>query len=289
MVIKRTNQFNLRYLGTPLINIFESYSDWFQRKNGIYVFIILTTFVCACTSNIVAPVATPKTQQISKSKAYSPPSNKPKTRKKSTGYHKVTKGDTLYSIAWSYGHDYREIALWNGISKPFVIYPGQHIRLKPLAAKNIKPLQPGPIIAKKNVKIIPKTLSKKSVAEARLTWSWPTTGKIVKSNLPTSKKGVNIAGSAGQAINAAATGDVVYSGSGLLGYGKLIIIKHSETYLSAYAHNNDILVKEGDRVKVGHQIATMGLGNDGRPILHFEIRMNGKPVNPLKHLPNKRS
>lgn len=98
-----------------------------------------------------------------------------------------------------------------------------------------------------------------------------------------------MAGSAGQAINAAATGDVVYSGSGLLGYGKLIIIKHSETYLSAYAHNNDILVKEGDRVKVGHKIATMGLGNDGRPILHFEIRMNGKPVNPLKHLPNKRS
>jgi len=120
-------------------------------------------------------------------------------------------------------------------------------------------------------------------------WRWPTRGTLVKLNSPTLQKGVNITGRTGQAILAAAGGDVVYSGSGLLGYGKLIIIKHNDVYLSAYAHNEEILVQEGTRVSSGQKIATMGKDSDQRPLLHFEIRKEGKPVDPLKHLPEQQS
>jgi lipoprotein NlpD len=102
---------------------------------------------------------------------------------------------------------------------------------------------------------------------------------------PTSKKGLDILGVHRQSVNAAAEGEVVYSGSGLVGYGKLIIIKHNDKFLSAYAYNSKILVKEGDIVKAGQEISKMGQDHTGRKILHFEIRRNGKPVNPLKHLP----
>ena len=137
------------------------------------------------------------------------------------------------------------------------------------------------------VAAIPET--KKFNLRDKLVWQWPTLGKIVKLDSPIAKKGMNIEGKAGQPIKAAESGEVVYSGSGLLGYGKLIIIKHNEVFLSAYAHNNDILVKEGESVSTGQKIATMGRGNYSKPILHFEIRIDGKPVDPLKHLPSKPS
>jgi lipoprotein NlpD len=107
----------------------------------------------------------------------------------------------------------------------------------------------------------------------------------MRSDSPTSRKGVDIVGEKGQPVKAAAAGAVVYSGSGLLGYGRLIIVKHSDTFLSAYAYNEQLLVAEGDQVSAGQQIATMGTDNDGRSVLHFEIRKDGKPVNPLDHLP----
>lgn len=116
-------------------------------------------------------------------------------------------------------------------------------------------------------------------------WHWPAQGKLVHANSPTGEKGIKISGKLNQSVAAAAPGQVVYSGSGLIGYGKLIIIKHNETFLSAYAHNNELLVKEGDSVKAGQKIATMGAGSDGRAALHFEIRRNGQPIDPLKHLP----
>ena len=109
----------------------------------------------------------------------------------------------------------------------------------------------------------------------------------MKTNTPISKNGIDITGTAGQAINAGAPGEVVYSGSGLLGYGRLIIVKHNDTYLSAYAHNKELLVKEGDRVSAGQKIALMGQTTNGRMLLHFEIRKNGQPVNPLDYLPRR--
>jgi lipoprotein NlpD len=116
-------------------------------------------------------------------------------------------------------------------------------------------------------------------------WRWPAYGNLIRSNTPIAQKGLDISGDEGQDIMAAADGVVVYSGSGLLGYGKLIIIKHDDTYLSAYAHNQMIHVKEGDNVSAGQKIGTMGRGNRGEPLLHFEIRKDGKTVDPIRYLP----
>lgn len=131
----------------------------------------------------------------------------------------------------------------------------------------------------------PVTDDKTPVISGPVKWLWPTQGKIVNSDTPISKNGIDIAGVRGQPINAAAPGQVVYSGSGLLGYGRLIIIKHNENYLSAYAHNDELLVKEGNQVTAGQNIALMGQTVNGRTLLHFEIRKNGQPVNPLSYLP----
>ena len=119
----------------------------------------------------------------------------------------------------------------------------------------------------------------------RLHWSWPIKGQILRGFYATGNKGIDIAGSIGQTIKAARSGIVVYSGSGLSGYGKLLIIKHNYLYLSAYAHNRRLLVKEGQKVNKGQSIAEMGVGVNAKPSLHFEIRKNGKPVNPLNYLP----
>ena len=273
-----------------------------MRSHALVIILIMELTISACSSTIRAPVdnrdknppakQTPSVSRIS-----------PDATVSSAGgdYHVVAKGDTLYSIAWRYGLDYKDVASWNKISGKYVIYPGQFIRLKP-SKNDATALTPGPIISKKTnpgtgtrknsppkpttAPAIKKTPAK-PVASRRISWLWPTRGKIVKLNTPTSKKGVDIQGKVGQKITAAAAGDVVYSGSGLLGYGKLIIIKHNENYLSAYAHNEKLFAKEGDRVKGGQQIATMGLAGSNRPLLHFEIRKDGSPVDPLKHLPKQ--
>jgi lipoprotein NlpD len=200
----------------------------------------------------------------------------------------VASGDTLYSIAWRYDLDYRDVARWNDITAPYLIYPGQTLRLKPPPRPARPSARPAPAPPER-VAPTRRRPESTSAGTARLSWHWPTTGKIVNSDTLIAKKGINISGHLGQPIVAAAPGAVVYSGSGLLGYGRLIIIKHNDSYLSAYAHNQKILVHEGERVSAGQQIATMGLGNKGRPVLHFEIRKDGKPVNPLGKLPKRPS
>ena len=258
-----------------------------------YLFISLVLLMAGCARMAKAPVTTPV---VDHSKAAAAPA---RVVKQNQGVHLVRKGDTLYSIAWRYGEDYKEVAHWNGIRFPYVIYPGQVIRLKALpgtAVPSPKPI-PAPTSARqaaaKQIQIpaeripIPQQQSVKTAD--KLVWRWPTTGKLVRLNLPTSEKGLNIAGSMGQEIHAAADGEVVYSGSGLLGYGKLIIIKHNDTYLSAYAHNDRVLIEEGMQVTIGQKIATMGIGNNGKPLLHFEIRKDGKPVDPMLYLPVQRS
>jgi lipoprotein NlpD len=116
-------------------------------------------------------------------------------------------------------------------------------------------------------------------------WRWPARGKVVTSFSASGRKGIDIEGRFGQTVMAAAGGRVVYSGSGLIGYGQLIIVKHNKRYLSAYAHNNKLLVKEGDAVKGGQRIAEMGRSGPNRALLHFEIRRDGKPIDPLRYLP----
>ncbi len=272
----------------------------------------------ACSGTAVAPVdkrgevkqASPSVTERKPKTSTTSSKTKP-AQKQVSGFHVVKKGETLYSIAWRYNKDFKEVASWNRIKSPYTIFPNQVIRLKPLpnqkvATKKAEPLQTQTIktpVSQQPSAATQKTTPKKPVTTSEKTklakkpalpagqvkWSWPTLGKIVKSNSPTSKKGIDISGKPGQTIKAAAEGDVVYSGSGLFGYGKLIIIKHNETYLSAYAYNSKLLVKEGDRVKSGQTISYMGQDHSGRTVLHFEIRKNGKPINPTRYLPKKRA
>lgn len=208
--------------------------------------------------------------------------------------HIVRSGETLYSIAWRYGLDFQDLAGWNRKAEPYTIYPKERLSLRGTgrAVPAKKPVRVvNPEKSKKRTTTTRKPVAKKpvkvSVSETRgpLRWRWPTEGRLVTKFKRGKSKGIDIAGKQGQPVLAAADGHVVYQGSGLKWYGKLIIVKHNNSYLSAYAHNDQTLVKEGDKVKSGEQIATMGdTGTKGYKV-HFEIRRNGKPVDPLRYLP----
>jgi lipoprotein NlpD len=196
--------------------------------------------------------------------------------------HIVRSGETLFTIAWRYGRDYRDLARWNRLGDGSLIYPGQVIQLDPPAGARAaapQPVSPPPPRRAEPLPSIP--------AEPAPPWEWPTTGRVVVEfgGRPGSGTGILIDGKPGQPIEAAAAGRVVYSGGGLIGYGQLIIIKHNDTYLSAYGHNASLLVREGEAIRKGQRIATMGEGPGREPRLHFEIRRNGKPVDPRHYLP----
>ncbi len=218
------------------------------------------------------------------------------------GYYRVRKGDTLHAIAFNFGLDWRDIAAWNGIRSPYTIYPDQKLKLSGPArsAATTAPARPSgtastrenpaPSTATRQPAPAPAPSRSKTPASSDPgAWSWPTDGRIVsryRANDP-ARNGIEIGGKEGQSVRAAAAGEVVYSGSGLIGYGELIIVKHSERYLSAYAHNRKRLVKEGQRVKAGERIAEMGRNDRNKAILHFEIRLNGSPRDPLDYLPRR--
>lgn len=193
--------------------------------------------------------------------------------------HVVRSGETLYTIAWRYGKRADDLARWNRLGDGSLIHPGQVIRLTPPAGTGRGASGQSASTARRPLPPIP--------AEPPPKWRWPTRGPVAVDfgGRPGSGTGILIAGKAGQAVNAAAAGRVVYSGGGLSGYGQLIIVKHNDTYLSAYGHNSSRLVKDGDAVRQGQRIATMGEGPGREPRLHFEIRRNGKPVNPRQFLP----
>lgn len=298
---------------------------------GKYFFVsLLCIFLASCISSRPAPVH----------------SDDRGLREPQKRYRTVVPGDTLFSIAWETGRDYRQLARWNNIDSSFLIKPGQKILLfqpdkrdrsgaggknssryrvargdtlysiarrhgltaSGLAAKNrIKPpyrIMPGQTLVladgghKKTVSKSPRSASKRSKKPSVSTrkaskpykgkWRWPTKGRLIgKYTGKGKKKGIEIAGKRGQAIRASAAGSVVYRGSGLRGYGRLIILKHDDDYLSAYAHCENIYVKEGDVIQQGSRIATMGDSGTNRVMLHFEIRYKGNPVNPLKYLTYK--
>jgi lipoprotein NlpD len=322
-------------------------------------------WLAGCSSNPPAPVVdlSLPNENAPASATYGTPAQ--------TAY-RVVQGDTLYSIAFKHGLDYRDLAAWNGIASPYRIFVGQELRLgapptapvvvsaataipepqpgqavtsgiadtatttalatnsttpKPSAFEAVpaqptapppapvestptesplpKPAQapakpphaaptPKPVEAPAPVKptSVPAAPPKPADNAAQLsaggvTWRWPADGKVVGTYVSgdQTKQGLDIAGSAGDAVRAAADGEVVYSGNGLIGYGELIIVKHNANFLSAYGHNRKRLVKEGERVKAGQEIAEMGSTSASRDELHFEIRKNGKPVNPLEYLP----
>jgi lipoprotein NlpD len=249
----------------------------------------LALSLAGCTASWRAPVET---------RGHKPPP--PRTLVNSSEY-RVQRGDTLYGIAWQRGVDYRLLAAWNGIRPPYRIYAGQTLRLKPPPPVRRPPPAPPTSKARPRpsptTKPAPKPPSKPpaptpppaATQQQQLAWRWPAAGRVVSGfdAADPLRKGIKIGGRIGQTIAAAESGRVVYSGSGLIGYGRLIIVKHNDKYLSAYGHNNAILVKEGDRVTKGQKIAEMGTANNGDPLLHFEIRRDGKPVDPVRLLPRR--
>jgi len=227
-------------------------------------------------------------------------------RLKGPGWYLVKPTDTLYSIAWRYGLDYRELARWNGLQDPYLIHPGQQlILLEP--DEVVVSQQPNemdsqqPVVITKASKNKQKPLTRPAQVTQKtkasntqspntnLGWIWPTEGKIVTrfAAKQLDRRGIDIAGKIGQPVYAVAAGKVVYSGTGLAGYGNLIIVKHNNTYLSAYAYNQSRQVKEGEQVNQGTLIAKMGQGREQQASLHFQIRKNGKPVDPLQYLPRQ--
>jgi lipoprotein NlpD len=203
----------------------------------------------------------------------------------------VKAGDTLYSIARKHGVDYHDLAKWNGIGSDYRLEIGQVLKLDAAKSATPKRRAKAPVeVAHEDVTVAPREAPEPAAAamERYYQWQWPLRGEIAKTYSPEGgSKGLDIAGDLGQTVIAAAPGRVVYSGSGLKGYGELVIIKHDETYLSAYGYNRKRLVNEGDLVTAGQAIAEVGLGPEQKPLLHFEIREHGKPIDPLPLLPKQ--
>ena len=218
-----------------------------------------------------------------------------------TGQYVVRRGDTLFSIAFRYGWDWKALAARNKIDPPFTIVPGQTIRFDGRAGTVPSAGTTTTVVSsssgtKTTVIKRPAATTKAAVVPAPLPagpapkgWGWPSDGILIGkfSSNGSLNKGIDIAGDLGQPVLAASDGSVVYAGSGLRGYGELVIIKHSDTYVSAYGHNRRLLVREGQQVKVGQTIAEMGSTGTDRVKLHFEIRRQGKPVDPLQFLPRR--
>ena len=203
------------------------------------------------------------------------------TSSNSQGYYKVRGGDTLYSIAFRYSLDYAQLASDNNIDPPYTIFINQKIRLEDVQPR--KSSQRQKPVAKKASGFVKKS------QPSKLYWQWPVPGEVILAFSTTGRvnKGVDIRGRLGESVAAAADGVVVYAGGGLRGYGKLVIVKHNDHFLSAYGHNRAILVKEGEKVKGGQVVAEIGSSGLNQEMLHFEIRRDGKPEDPLLYLPYK--
>lgn len=220
------------------------------------------------------------------------------------GYYTVQRGDTILHIALNTGQNWRDIARWNNLDNPNVIEVGQVLRVVPPAgsvaiAEPVRPAAsaapvpqlpasgPGVASSAPRPSTPPAAAAAAVPPEDEVAWAWPTAGAatILAGFDEQKNKGIDIGGKAGDPVLAAADGRVVYAGAGLRGYGNLIILKHNNTYLTAYAHNQSLLVKEDQSVRKGQKIAEMGSTDTDRVKLHFEIRRQGKPVDPTRYLP----
>jgi len=203
----------------------------------------------------------------------------------------VQRGQTLYRIATDNGISALDLAMWNNVPPPYTIYPGQRLRLYPGAGRATPPSGAAARrpVASTTRPATPPPAAISVPVQSTFAWGWPADGQLVGRYAPgePTQQGIDIAGNAGAPVRAAADGVVVYSGSGLVGYGELVIVKHNDQWLSAYGHNRSRIVNEGQVVKAGQQIAEMGHSGAARDMLHFEIRYNGKPVDPLVYLPKR--
>ena len=297
-----------------------------QQRMGLSSFkLLMIGLAFAATLSGCASSSSSSVKVVDRAKA-------PQNPTVTTGQYVVKRGDTLFSIAFRYGWDYKALAARNSIPEPFTIHPGQSIRFDgrssgdgsapvvvagssaaPAGSTSVvtrsgsssssssrtivtrRPIAPvpGTVTAPANsTTVLPVTPTPTPVPAGQRSpsgWAWPANGVVIGKFASNSSlnKGIDIAGELGQPVFAASDGSVVYAGSGLRGYGELIIIKHSETYVSAYGHNRRLLVREGQQVKAGQAIAEMGSTGTDRVKLHFEIRSQGKPVDPLQFLPRR--
>jgi lipoprotein NlpD len=291
-------------------------TDSQQRKRQILAVAVFAALLAGCSSK------SSNTVQVVDRTHGGGSAATPARPQATAGQYIVQRGDTLYSIAFRFGWDWKALAARNNIPAPYTIRPGQRIRFDlpqqggaPVVAQQSKPpvsnvpvtsapptASRPPVQAQPPVKTPTQaqppvagtggsaTAGKvQSVPRSAKGWAWPSNGVLIGkfSSNGSLNKGIDIAGELGQPVLAAADGSVVYAGSGLRGYGELVIIKHSDAYVSAYGHNRRLLVREGQQVKVGQHIAEMGSTGADRVKLHFEIRRQGKPVDPLQYLPRR--
>lgn len=267
-----------------------------------FIMSVLFVFLTACSSH----------------EAYAPVDDAWHQHNRQTTSYRVRPGETLYSVAWRYDLDYRNLARYNHLKPPYALIIGQRLVLRPeekgMSSDSVasttstrihKEVRPSSKKTKKTnrneakqpttaVASDSETSTTTDQTEAQLAevsapigkWNWPVRGPILHNfSSQDGQKGIDIGGAKGTPIKAAASGQVAYAGRGLRGYGNLLIIKHNNIFLSAYAHNDKLLVKEGEKVKAGQVIAEMGNSDANNVHLHFEIRKAGKPVNPLTYLP----
>ncbi|MFT5837750.1 MAG: lipoprotein NlpD [Flavobacteriales bacterium] len=283
------------------MDTFNLKAAWFKNRS-LYFGILLTCFLTSSCSNRSQPAPVSELYKGKTFRDFEPQAYSAET-------YQVKAGDTLYSIAWYSGNDYRDLARINKIPAPYQIQPGKILTLKK-QLKSIRPksnkstdqtskviINPSVDPSKKqaygkseqNVNRVPIGPVNGQFPDQVKSWHWPTTETISRgfSAKEQGNKGLDFSGKLGLPILAAADGKVVYTGDALRGFGKLAIIKHSDSYLTAYAHNDNILVKEQQWIKAGQKIATMGRSGTDKVKLRFEVRYKGKSVNPLRYLPSR--
>lgn len=299
----------------------QAHGAFFRRALPL---LALVAGACTVTSVREAPIVEKSERSGARSEAAravdtAPPA--PLQREATDGTYIVKRGDTLYSIALAFGQDFRDIARWNGLEDPAKLPIGKALRVTPpegdAAAQTVaaavpvaptaavearplgaapaadapKPLPPAASAAPPAAAVAKAAEATKPAAVAAIdtgfAWQWPAAGSVIATFDESRNKGIDIAGKEGDPVVAASDGQVVYSGNGLRGYGNLVIIKHTDDFISAYAHNRQILVKQGQTVKRGQRIAELGRTDSSVPKLHFEIRQRGKPVDPMKYLPSR--
>lgn len=288
---------------------------------NVWLLIAATALVAGCGTQKPSPVVDRSSSSGARPAAPAAVPAVP-ARTQRDGIYTVQRGDTLTAIAQSFRVDVRELARWNGLADGAALAPGQALRVTPPAAAassatvspvapigsaEVRPLPmpgaevpaPGGISAAPPPAAVPPAVvpptamaparpepeAARPAVEGAVQWQWPAPGKVIETFDETRNKGIDIAGNDGDPVNAAADGEVVYVGSALRGYGNLVIVKHNEEFISAYAHNRQLMVKQGQAVKRGQRIAEFGRSDAERTKLHFEIRRQGKPVDPLRYLP----